>query len=275
MLDSPLFQRALTIGAAASRIGPPGSDIDPADLREFLGAYARLLETWNRRFNLVSRAADPVELIADALVDAAALAAVLPPDGLVVDAGAGAGLPALPLALLRPGLRLLLVEPRRRRASFLHRLGGLVWGAGQKTAPTEGEPSSDTTAPQPTRGLVWGAGQKAAPTEGEPSSSTTAPTAAPFAALRWTVVRERVESPELLNECAAPEAVYTRAVWSPANAWRACEGLLAPGSRLICLVGESEPRPSTAWTCRTYEELLPDPGPWVRRRLFLRRKVID
>ena len=247
MLDSPLFQRALTIGAAASRIGPPGSDIDPADLREFLGAYARLLETWNRRFNLVSRAADPVELIADALVDAAALAAVLPPDGLVVDAGAGAGLPALPLALLRPGLRLLLVEPRRRRASFLHRLGGLVWGAGQKTAPTEGEPSSNTTAP----------------------------TAAPFAALRWTVVRERVESPELLNECAAPEAVYTRAVWSPANAWRACEGLLAPGSRLICLVGESEPRPSTAWTCRTYEELLPDPGPWVRRRLFLRRKVID
>lgn len=274
MLDSPLFQRALTIGAAASRTGPPGSDVDPAAICETLEAYAGLLAVWNRRFNLVSRAAEPDALIADALVDAAALAAVLPPDGLIVDAGAGAGLPALPLALLRPDLRLLLVEPRRRRASFLHRLGGLDWGAGQKPNPTEGEPTSGKAIPQTTRGLEWGAGRKADPVDSEPTSGTATPTA-PFTAARWTVLEDRVESPDLLNERAAPDAVYTRAVWSPADAWMACERLLTPDRRLICLVGESEPRPSTAWNCQTYEELLPDPGPWVRRRIFLRRKVID
>jgi 16S rRNA (guanine527-N7)-methyltransferase len=37
----------------------------------------------------------------------------------VVDVGSGAGLPGIPLALLRPDLRMTLLEPLARRASFL------------------------------------------------------------------------------------------------------------------------------------------------------------
>ena len=42
------------------------------------------------------------------------------PEGLhVADVGSGAGLPGIPLALVRPDLRITLVEPLQRRVEFL------------------------------------------------------------------------------------------------------------------------------------------------------------
>ncbi len=40
----------------------------------------------------------------------------------VLDVGSGGGLPGIALAILRPDLRLTLVEPRHRRAAFLERV---------------------------------------------------------------------------------------------------------------------------------------------------------
>ncbi|MDR1634066.1 MAG: 16S rRNA (guanine(527)-N(7))-methyltransferase RsmG [Bifidobacteriaceae bacterium] len=53
------------------------------------------------------------------LVNSGALAALLPERGLVVDAGSGAGLPGLVLALMRPKLRFELVDSMRRRTEWL------------------------------------------------------------------------------------------------------------------------------------------------------------
>jgi len=61
-------------------------------------------------------------MIADALV----LASRLPPSAQVVDVGSGAGAPGLALALLRPDLRMTLVEPRGKRAAFLRTVLGEV-----------------------------------------------------------------------------------------------------------------------------------------------------
>jgi 16S rRNA (guanine527-N7)-methyltransferase len=44
---------------------------------------------------------------------------VLPDEGAVVDLGSGGGVPALVLALARPGLSWVLVEVRQRRAEWL------------------------------------------------------------------------------------------------------------------------------------------------------------
>lgn len=41
------------------------------------------------------------------------------PDDLVADVGSGAGLPGIPLAIARPDLRLVLIEPLERRTVFL------------------------------------------------------------------------------------------------------------------------------------------------------------
>ena len=53
------------------------------------------------------------------LLNCAVVAALIPPDSVVVDIGSGAGLPGLALALARPDLSLLLVESMARRTAFL------------------------------------------------------------------------------------------------------------------------------------------------------------
>jgi 16S rRNA (guanine527-N7)-methyltransferase len=44
---------------------------------------------------------------------------IRPNESLVIDLGSGAGLPGIPIAVGRPGLRMVLVEPKSRRAAFL------------------------------------------------------------------------------------------------------------------------------------------------------------
>ena len=52
------------------------------------------------------------------ILDAAALAQVLPEFESLADIGSGAGLPGLPIAILRPQCRVTLVESRERRHYF-------------------------------------------------------------------------------------------------------------------------------------------------------------
>ncbi|MGA7688960.1 MAG: 16S rRNA (guanine(527)-N(7))-methyltransferase RsmG [Jiangellales bacterium] len=53
------------------------------------------------------------------LLNSAAVAAAVPDGVGVLDVGSGAGLPGIPLAIVRPDLRVTLVEPLLRRATFL------------------------------------------------------------------------------------------------------------------------------------------------------------
>jgi len=53
------------------------------------------------------------------LLNSAALAPWLPARGSVLDLGSGAGLPGVVIALLRPDLEVVLLEPLLRRATFL------------------------------------------------------------------------------------------------------------------------------------------------------------
>lgn len=53
------------------------------------------------------------------LLNSAAVAAAVADGVGVLDVGSGAGLPGIPLALVRPDLRITLVEPLLRRATFL------------------------------------------------------------------------------------------------------------------------------------------------------------
>ncbi|UKN43191.1 16S rRNA (guanine(527)-N(7))-methyltransferase RsmG [Mycobacterium lepromatosis] len=53
------------------------------------------------------------------LLNSAAVAELFDPGDRVVDIGSGAGLPGLPLAIARPDLQIVLLEPLLRRALFL------------------------------------------------------------------------------------------------------------------------------------------------------------
>lgn len=90
----------------------------PAEADAF-ARYLRLLLQWNRVQRLTSyrRPADIAEkLFLDSLLF---LRWVSPGPARLVDLGAGAGIPGLPLKIVRPEITLTLVEARRRRVSFL------------------------------------------------------------------------------------------------------------------------------------------------------------
>jgi len=53
------------------------------------------------------------------VLNSAVLATMVPQGVSVVDVGSGAGLPGIPLAILRPDLRIVLLEPLLRRYTFL------------------------------------------------------------------------------------------------------------------------------------------------------------
>ena len=54
------------------------------------------------------------------VLNSVAIAGRIPEGASVVDVGSGAGLPGIPLAILRPDLSITLLEPLLRRANFLN-----------------------------------------------------------------------------------------------------------------------------------------------------------
>lgn len=88
-----------------------------------LRTYAGLLEKWNPRINLVSRATLG-SLWTRHFLDSAQLLDLAPAGaGHWCDLGSGGGFPGLVIAILggdrRPGLRVTLIEADRRKAAFL------------------------------------------------------------------------------------------------------------------------------------------------------------
>lgn len=89
----------------------------PERSAERLLAFARLLERWSGRINLTGHR-DAESILRRLVLDAVGLWAVLPAARSLVDVGSGAGLPGLPIAILAPGTRVVLVEARLRRHHF-------------------------------------------------------------------------------------------------------------------------------------------------------------
>ena len=95
-----------------------------AEQQRQLALYAGELVRWNRRINLVARRTTFQDLMEKHFLDSLTLLALVDPsleDGpaQLLDIGTGAGFPGLVLAVARPELEVILVEPRRKRVSFL------------------------------------------------------------------------------------------------------------------------------------------------------------
>ena len=85
-----------------------------------LARYHALVTEWNARIDLTA-VLDPEEMVDRHYLDSAApLALDLIPQGArVIDVGTGAGLPGIPLCILRPDLRVTLLDAQRKRVTFL------------------------------------------------------------------------------------------------------------------------------------------------------------
>lgn len=96
--------------------GMPLSSEAAAALRRFIG----LLFEWNRQINLVSRS-DEDRVVSRHVTESLALLAVadFPPGAVIVDFGSGGGFPAIPIKIMRPDLRVTLVESVAKKTAFL------------------------------------------------------------------------------------------------------------------------------------------------------------
>jgi 16S rRNA (guanine527-N7)-methyltransferase len=83
--------------------------------------YLELLEKWNRTYNLTA-IREPLAMVSHHLLDSLAVLPHLPmpaQDASLADAGSGAGLPGIPLAVARPEWRVALAEASQKKAAFL------------------------------------------------------------------------------------------------------------------------------------------------------------
>jgi len=83
-----------------------------------LDRHYQLLVKWNRVLNLTS-IRDTEEAVVRHYCECLFFASLLPEEGRVLDLGSGAGFPGVPVAILRPEMRVTLLESHQRKAVFL------------------------------------------------------------------------------------------------------------------------------------------------------------
>jgi 16S rRNA (guanine527-N7)-methyltransferase len=101
-----------------------GLDLSPEQLASF-ETFFRLLVEWNEKFNLTA-ITEYADVQVKHFLDSLAVVRALPKGELdgkrVIDIGAGAGFPGVPLAIAFPYLRVTLVEATGKKVRFLDEL---------------------------------------------------------------------------------------------------------------------------------------------------------
>ncbi|MEE9399713.1 MAG: 16S rRNA (guanine(527)-N(7))-methyltransferase RsmG [Dehalococcoidales bacterium] len=99
-----------------------GIDITPRQLEQFQTYYRELID-WNRRVNLTRITGYEevqVKHFLDSLTVVPALKQSMLKEGFgVIDVGTGAGIPGIPLKILLPDIKLVLLDATAKKASFL------------------------------------------------------------------------------------------------------------------------------------------------------------
>jgi 16S rRNA (guanine527-N7)-methyltransferase len=123
-IGSPVFSTWFPVMSDKSRQkqllvqGAIQLDLEPtAEQISSLLGLIDLLARWNRAFNLTA-VRDPLRMVSHHLLDSLALAPYLRGDD-VLDVGTGAGFPGLPLAIVQPQRRFVLLDSNGKKVRFV------------------------------------------------------------------------------------------------------------------------------------------------------------
>lgn len=94
-------------------------NITPAQIAQ-LAAYVLLIEKWNKVHNLTA-IRDPLEMVTLHILDSLSVLKMLVAQQpkSVLDVGAGAGLPSIPLAICLPVINFTAIDAVQKKASFM------------------------------------------------------------------------------------------------------------------------------------------------------------
>lgn len=90
-------------------------------VRAFM-TYLIELKKWNKAYNLTALKTDEDIIVKHFLDSLLYLKAIPEGEVSVMDVGSGAGFPGIPIKIIRPGIAMYLVEPSRKKASFLRHI---------------------------------------------------------------------------------------------------------------------------------------------------------
>ena len=90
------------------------------DVPEKLAAYLSLLQEWNRRIDLTA-VEEEAEMLDRHFIDSLTVLRtdLIHPGASLIDVGTGAGFPGMVLAIVRPDLRVTLMDAQQKRLNFL------------------------------------------------------------------------------------------------------------------------------------------------------------
>ncbi len=123
-------------------MSPVASHLSPV-----FDVYLHELLEWNKKFNLTA-ITDPAEIKLKHFEDSLSLLQTIQlTDQSLIDIGAGAGFPGIPLKIACPGIKLTLVEATRKKTEFLRHIISVLdlkdvevlWGRAEELAKDKRE----------------------------------------------------------------------------------------------------------------------------------------
>jgi 16S rRNA (guanine527-N7)-methyltransferase len=110
--DRPALSTVLGEGIAAMRL-----DVSPAQ-QDKLMDYLALMFKWNAVYNLTSLR-DPMQMVTHHLLDSLAAVPAFAGARNVLDVGSGGGLPGIVLAIVRPDMKVSMIDTVHKKTAFL------------------------------------------------------------------------------------------------------------------------------------------------------------
>jgi 16S rRNA (guanine527-N7)-methyltransferase len=111
------FDRKALAQVLEEGIAEMGLDVSPAQ-REQLMDYLGLMFKWNSVYNLTSLR-DPMQMVTHHLLDSLAAVPAFGQAHNVLDVGSGGGLPGIVLAIVRPDMKVSMIDTVHKKTAFL------------------------------------------------------------------------------------------------------------------------------------------------------------
>jgi 16S rRNA (guanine527-N7)-methyltransferase len=111
------FDRNALMQVLAEGIAEMGLHVSPAQ-QEQLMDYLALMFKWNSVYNLTSLR-DPMQMVTHHLLDSLAAVPAFAAARNVLDVGSGGGLPGIVLAIVRPDMKVSMIDTVHKKTAFL------------------------------------------------------------------------------------------------------------------------------------------------------------